>query len=176
MKYNNNLQKKLIFCSIIYHIMTIFIILFGNIREEELYGYIILIIVFTTSLVLLDLLFVIHKHMWYFTYFKDDKVEQKFMFSKKEIAYKDIKYIYLIDDCAVLTYEKVLELENVKLSVSEKRKLKRKLKNYVYFLLTAYRGGSDNALCLLTLESKCENAKVIKVGNLSKRIEKYLYE
>ena len=67
--------------------------------------------------------------MWYFTYFKEDKVEQKFFASKKEIAYKDVKYIYLIDDCAILTCDKELEIEKQIYSVAEKRKIKRKLRH-----------------------------------------------
>ena len=76
MEYSNDLQKMLIFVGVVWHIMTLFIIFFGNLAEE-LYGYIIVVIIFVTSILLLDILFYINRHLWYFTYFKDEKIEQR---------------------------------------------------------------------------------------------------
>ena len=170
MKYDNTLQVMYRFLFIFYLGLLVFYASTGYSSNGE-FGYFVCIALFVFCLIFLTFIFIKYKHVFHYTYFLEDKVEQKFLLDIKQIAYKDVRYIYLIGNCAFLAKEKEVFIENRKYSLRESREIISKLKHNVVISLDNYRGGNNNAKSLIFLQAKCANSRFIKVGELPKHIE-----
>ena len=101
----------------------------------------------------------------YFTINKDEIV-QHFFKNKKNISFKDIRYIYFIDNILIFSTEDQQIDYSSKPSIIEKKKIKKKLKNCVIITINL----REKYFSLL-ISQKCKNVKKIKIGKINKYIE-----
>ena len=105
------------------------------------------------------------KHLWYNTNVLEDKIKQTFLTSKKEILYREVKFIYFIDKLIILSKDNEIEPCD-KYSLIQKKRIKSRLKNDIII----WHNSSDKYFPVM-LKDKCLNAKYIKIGKISKIIE-----
>lgn len=173
MKYKNDWQVFIRIAYIMFHLLSLSLILFSDLKNESYAGYIIVTLVFTLCLVVLDSLFFTTNYMFYYTCFFEDGVKQKLLGRKKEILFSEVKYIYLIGSFAILSSKKELDIIEDKISLRKNRKILNKLKHNVVIFLYETRSIS-NAMAIITLQAKCKNAQFIKIGKIPLCIDKYI--
>lgn len=112
---------------------------------------------FIIVIISVDFLYFYLLHQWYFTSYDEQKVVQKWFKKRKEIYFKDVKFLYFVDDLVILTNRKFnLSIEK---SHKKRNRVKRTLKNEVCININIY----DKVFSKMLL-SKCVNAEKVDLG------------
>ena len=177
MEYNNGDQSYCRFIYLLWHLTSLFIIVFGYFDEGLTFDYIFMSAVFLSMLILFYVIAFKYDYLFHYTYLFENRVEQKFLRRKKEISYQNIKYVYLIDTYVVLCKKKEVYIEEREYKLKERKGIIRKLKSNVFISVKSITNQRtvDNTGFLLILQEKCPDAEYIKIGKLPAVIEEKMY-
>lgn len=164
MKYKN-ISVNIKYAYFLFMSIGLCVIFFAWLTNDSLIDNIVMTISLLTCMILFSILYFRFKQLWYKTYFLDSKIYQKFFKYEKEIEYSNIKYIFLIDNLLVLSSKNEFSLQSGEYTFSEKKKIKRKLKNNIIIWIGFYNKYLHNIL-----KEECKNAQIIKMGKISKYI------
>lgn len=132
---------------------------------EDMSGLIAMSIVFTLICVLFDFMFIYLKNLMYSTKFNNEKIEQKYVFHKKTILYKEVKTVLLVGTVIVLSNDIV----DVNKLPKKGNILKKCFNNNVMF----YLGNNNSILDVISSNINC-NAFIINSTHGSKeRFQNY---
>ena len=162
---NNNVPRLIRFTYIFFHVISIFVIIICWLNEETQMENLIMSLSLIACMIMLNIMFFGLKHLWYNTNVLEDKIKQTFLTSKKEILYREVKFIYFIDKLIILSKDNEIEPCD-KYSLIQKKRIKSRLKNDIII----WHNSSDKYFPVM-LKDKCLNAKYIKIGKISKIIE-----
>lgn len=149
-KYHNDVIHVTI-AVILLNTMSLVMIQFFTSKRPSI-DTIIPLICFSMIIIAGDLMYVLLFDQWYFTYYDDNHVLQKWIAKKKVINFNEVKFLYFIDNLVILS-KSVLDKSFEKFNIKEKRQIKRILKHEVCILINPY----DNLFAKMIIE-KCNHA------------------
>ena len=166
-KYNNvanHMGFVVVFVNILFPIMIISILLTGQGIDMIVGSISFALIVIMTNLVYFYLL-----DQWYFTYYDEQHIVQKWFKKRKRIDFDKVKYMYFVDNLVILA-EKQFNIPTQKINIKTKRIIKRTLKNEMCIAISVY-----DRLFPKILLGKCINAVKIDLG-VKEKIYREMFE
>jgi hypothetical protein len=153
-KYNNVANHMNLLVPLMNIVSVIMIVFFAT--KEPSIDTIIPMIVFVILLILNSLTYLLLIDHWYFTYYNDKLVIQKWLNKRKRIEFEEVKYLYFISNLVVLSKNKFnISADNI--NMKARRQIKRTLKNEICILINPY----DQIFPKILL-TKCKKAKKIE--------------
>lgn len=132
---------------------------------EDMSGLISMSIVFTLICVLFDFMFIYLKNLMYSTKFDNEKIEQKYIFRKKTILYKEIQTVLLVGNVIVLSNNIV----NVNELPRKGNILKKCFNDNVMF----YLGNNNSILDTISGNINCNAFIINSTPGSKKRFESF---
>ena len=166
MKYNN-ISSRVLFVYIFFHAISLFGIIMGWSTHDVLIDNIAMTIVLSICMMLYNFMCYTLQDLIYFTYIMEDKISQCFLCKKKEILYHEVKYLFFVDNLLILSPNNEFNIKSDVYSFSEKKMIKKQLKKNVVIWIDLSNKFFSNIII-----DKCKSASIIKIGKISKYIEK----
>ena len=152
-KYNNvanHMNLAIVLMNLIYPIM---IVSFAT-RKPSI-DTIIPMIMFIILFMAFNFMYFFLIDQWYFTYYNDKLVIQKWFKKRKTIEFEEVKYLYFVNGLVVLS-KKSFNINVDNINMKAKRQIRRTLKNEICIIINPY-----DQLFPKILLAKCEEAKKI---------------
>jgi hypothetical protein len=154
-KYNNAANHMNLIVALMNIVSLIMIVFFAT--KEPSIDTIIPMIVFAILLILNNLTYLLLIDQWYFTYYNDKLILQKWFNKRKRIEFEEVKYLYFVGNLVVLSKNKFnIIAENI--NMKARRQIKRTLKNEICIVINPY----DQVFPKILL-AKCEKANKIEL-------------
>lgn len=166
MKYNN-IAGKIRFVYIFFHIVSLFAIIMIWLTHDILIDKLVLTIGLSICMIMYNVMCYALQDLIYFSYIMEDKISQRFLCKKKEILYHEVKYLFFVDNLLILSPNNEFNIKSDAYSFSEKKMIKKQLKKNVVIWIDLSNKFFSNIIM-----DKCKSACVIKIGKISKYIEK----
>lgn len=166
MKKYKNIAQDIRIIILIFGLISIIVFFLGLNFIDDAVEFLALVLMLIVCNSLIIWMFFYLKELWYVTYIKEDEIVQHFFKNKKNISFKDIRYIYFIDNILIFSTEDQQIDYSSKPSIIEKKKIKKKLKNCVIITINL-----REKYFPLLISQKCKNVKKIKIGKINKYIE-----
>lgn len=134
-KYNNianHMRFSVIFVNILFPVMIVSILLTGH-GVDMIIGS----IVFALIIVMTNIVFIYLQDLWYFTYYDEKQIVQKWFKKRKKIDFDKIQYMYFIDNLVILS-EKQYNVPTQNINITTKRRIKRMVKNEVCIVVNVF--------------------------------------
>jgi hypothetical protein len=166
-KYNNianQMRFTFVFVNIVFPVMIVAIILNESGINMIAGATAFLMVVITINFVYFYLL-----DQWYFTYYNEEYILQKWLNKAKKIKFEEIKYIYFIDNLVFLS-EYEFNLSVIQFNMKVKRQMKKTLKNEICIVINVY----DKIFPKMLL-TKCNKASKIDL-NVKEKIYREMFE
>ena len=132
---------------------------------EDMSGLISMSITFTLICVLFDFMFIYLKNLMHSTKFDNEKIEQKYVFKKKTILYKEIQTVLLVGNVIVLSNNIV----NVNELPRKGNILKKCFNDNVMF----YLGNNNSILDTISSNINCNAFIINSTPGSKKRFESF---
>jgi len=149
-KYNNianHMGLMAVLVNILFPILIISIIL-----SEQGINMIAGATAFMFVIASIDFVYFYLLDQWYFTYYNDEFIIQKWLMKRKKIKFNEVKYLYFIDNIVILS-EHAFNIDRANINMKAKRRIKKMLKNEICIVIEVY----DKIFPKMLLE-KCNNA------------------
>jgi len=134
-KYNNIANQMgftVVFVNVVFPVMIVAIILTESGINMVAGASAFLMVVITFNFVYFFLL-----DQWYFTYYDEEYILQKWLYKIKKIKLNEVKYIYFIDNLVVLS-ENAFNISTKQIKTKEKMQIKKTLKSEVCIVINVY--------------------------------------
>lgn len=151
MKKYNNIANHMTVTIILLNTMSLVMIVFFASKQPSI-DTIIPLICFVMILLTSNLMYFLLLDQWYFTYYDEKNVTQKWFKKTKSIEFTQVKYMYFVDNLVVLS-EKTFNMPTEKINMQARRRIKRILKNEICIVINVY-----DKLFPKMLLSKCVNS------------------
>jgi len=130
------------------------LIVFFAMRERSI-DTIIPMIMFIVLIIMINYVYFFLVDQWYFTYYDENKVMQKWFIKRKQINFDEVKYMYFVSSLVILS-NKSFDIVTNRINLKARRKIIRKLKNEICIIINVY----DKVFPKILL-TKCVNATKI---------------
>lgn len=126
------MRFSVIFVNILFPVMIVSILLTGH-GVDMIIGS----IVFALIIVMTNIVFIYLQDLWYFTYYDEKQIVQKWFKKRKKIDFDKIQYMYFIDNLVILS-EKQYNVPTQNINITTKRRIKRMVKNEVCIVVNVF--------------------------------------
>lgn len=136
MKKYNNIANHMGLMVVLVNILfpTLFI---GIISSEQGINMIAGATVFVIVITSIDFVYFYSLDQWYFTYYNDEFIMQKWLMKRKKINFSEVKYLYFVDNLVILS-KHAFNIDMANINIKAKRKIKKILKNEICIVIEAY--------------------------------------
>ncbi len=152
-KYNNianHMGLIVIFVNILFPVMIVSILLFGQGIDNIIGALSFTLIVVTNNVAYFYLL-----DQWYFTYYDEHHIMQKWLKKRKRIKFDEVNFMYFVDNLVIIS-EHSFNIKTDKINMTAKRRIKRILKDEICIVINPH----DRFFPTFLLD-KCKNAKKV---------------
>ncbi len=166
-KYNNianHMGFAVIFVNILFPVMIVGILLAGQ-GIDNIIGA----LSFTLIIVMTNVAYFYLLDQWYFTYYDEQYITQKWLKKRKRIKFDEVNFMYFVGSLVILS-EKNFSIPTQKINMKARRQIRRRLKNEICIVINVY-----DKLFPKVLLSKCANAVKIDFG-VKEKIYREMFE
>ncbi|MBU1093173.1 MAG: hypothetical protein KKH01_01785 [Firmicutes bacterium] len=154
MKKYNNIANHMNLMTAVTNVLFPILIVFFAMRERSI-DTIIPMIMFIVLIIMINYVYFFLVDQWYFTYYDENKVMQKWFIKRKQINFDEVKYMYFVSSLVILS-NKSFDIVTNRINLKARRKIIRKLKNEICIIINVY----DKVFPKILL-TKCVNATKI---------------
>jgi hypothetical protein len=155
MQKYNNVANHMNFIVALMNVISLMMIVFFATKEPSI-DTIIPILVFVILLILNNFTYLLLIDQWYFTYYNNEVVLQKWFNKSKRIDFEEVKYLYFVGNLVILSKNRFNIIADT-INMKVRRQIRRTLKNEICIVINPY----DQVFPKILL-ANCENAKKIE--------------
>lgn len=154
MKKYDNIANHMSLMTAVTNVLFSLLVVFFAMREQSI-DTIIPMIMFIVLIIMINYVYFYLVDQWYFTYYDENKIMQKWFKKRKQINFDEVKYMYFVSNLVILS-NKSFDLVINRINSKARRKIVRKLKNEICIIINVY----DKVFPKILL-TKCVNATKI---------------
>jgi hypothetical protein len=168
MKKYNNIANHMNLMTAVTNVLFPILIVFFAMREQSI-DTIVPMIMFIVLLIMINYVYFFLVDQWYFTYYDENIIIQKWFNKRKQIDFEEVKYMYFVSSLVILS-SKSFDIAINRINLKAKRKIVRQLKNEICIIINVY----DKVFPKILL-TKCVNATKIDL-QVKEKVYREMFE